>query len=366
MNFFRKIEWANFLFITLSPVVAIGGTVWLYLAQDGVRPATWILAFILSFATGLGITGGYHRLFSHRSYQAHPFVRFVFLLLGGASFEGSAREWACAHRKHHRFVDTDQDPYNIKRGFWYAHVGWVVMKADQSDESRIKDLLKDPLILFQDKYYIPLAALISLVLPTLLAGLWGDFLGGFFVAGWLRIVFNHHLTFLINSWCHYFGKQPFSDSNTARDSGIVSFFTFGEGYHNFHHAFEGDYRNGIRPFDWDPGKWLIASLSWLRLATNLKTVSPKKILEAKLCMDEKRFRQRIEHPHPWIQVVERAKTNTLNLYARLQELRVEYKKTKMIELKREIRRLKLEFREALQQWHQIMQGQVPALANISS
>lgn len=279
----QKIEWSNFLFLTLSPFAALFGTLWI-LFHGGVPLLTWGLALFMMVASGLGVTVGYHRLFSHKTFQASPVVKLFCLLFGGAAFEGAAREWCSAHRKHHQFVDTEKDPYNIKKGFWHAHMFWAMIKSDQSDESNIKDLKRDPLILFQDRHYVILAIGVGFLFPTALALLWGDPWGGFFIAGFLRIVVNHHLTFLINSYCHYFGKQTYSDKHTARDSPFISLFTYGEGYHSFHHTFESDYRNGVRFYHWDPSKWTIRMLEWLGLASHLKRAAPKKILEKRLAM----------------------------------------------------------------------------------
>lgn len=364
----QKIEWPNLLFIVLSPVIAILGTIWT-LQTSGSHWGTWVLTVVMLYATGIGITAGYHRLFSHLSYKAHPVVKFFLILLGGAAFQGSVREWCCAHRKHHRFVDSDGDPYNIKRGFWYAHVGWVVLKANQSDESNIKDLLKDRLVMFQDRFYIPLAALVSLLLPGAIATLWGDFWGGFFIAGAARIVVNHHLTFLINSACHFFGSQPYNDLNTARDCWFISLFTYGEGYHNFHHAFETDYRNGLRAYDFDPGKWLVAVLSWLKLATNLKRASEQKILELKLRMQERALQEKVRPHMPSLEeckeFLSRQRQQILEKYARFSELQAEYirvKKqkihTRMETVKAEMNRVQEEFKESLNQWQMLMSGKL--------
>jgi len=290
-QFVQKIEWSNFLFLTLTPLAAIFGTLWV-LSHDGGHPFTWMLALLMMIASGLSVTVGYHRLFSHKTFQATGIIKLFCLLFGGAAFEGSAQEWCSAHRKHHQFVDTEKDPYNIKKGFWHAHMFWVVLKSDQSDDSNIKDLKRDPLILFQNRYYVSLAILVGFILPAGLTALWGDFWGGVFIAGFLRVVVNHHLTFLINSYCHYFGKQTYSDDHTARDSGFISLFTYGEGYHSFHHTFESDYRNGVRFYQWDPSKWTIQLLALLGLASRLKRAAPEKILEKRLSIEAKRLRQK--------------------------------------------------------------------------
>ncbi len=281
-----KIEWPNFLFITLSPFIALLGTIFV-IWRNGIHPATLILVAVMMGLTGFGITAGYHRLFSHRSYEARKIIKLLYLLFGGAALQGSVREWCCAHRKHHRFVDQEKDPYNVRKGFWHAHMGWIMVKSDQSDESNIQDLKQDPLILFQDRFYMPLAILVSFGLPTAVAALWGDAWGGFFIAGFARVVVNHHFTWLINSSAHYFGTKTYSDKNSSRDNPFIAFFTYGEGYHNFHHSFEADYRNGIRPYDWDPTKWLIKGLSWLKLTYQLRQIPAQVILSSKLKMEQR-------------------------------------------------------------------------------
>ncbi|MDO8494537.1 MAG: fatty acid desaturase, partial [Deltaproteobacteria bacterium] len=289
-NFCKKICWTNLLFILLTPVVAVIGITWLY-SRGGSHWGAWVLLPVMMGLTGLGITAGYHRLFSHRSYQAHWLVRLFYLLFGGACFEGSVREWCQAHRRHHQYTDKEGDPYNAKKGFLYSHILWIFLKSDQSDLSNIQDLLADQLVRWQDRYYVVLAVLFGFGLPTGVAALWGDPWGGLFIAGVLRVVLNHHLTWLINSYCHFVGRQTYSDQVTARDSGFISLFTYGEGFHNFHHAFQADYRNGVRAFHWDPSKWLIFLLSKMGLTKNLRRIPAPAILAARLRMDEKRLRE---------------------------------------------------------------------------
>ncbi len=359
-----KIEWVNFSFIVLSPIVAVGGIIWLIKSHGGIHGATLLLLGVMMLLTGFGITAGYHRLFSHCSYQAAGLVRLFFLLFGGAGFEGSVREWCAAHRKHHRYVDQEKDPYNIRKGFWHAHVLWVILKSDQSDESNIQDLLSDKLVLWQNRYYIPLAAIIGFGLPTAVASLWGDPWGGLFIAGFARVVINHHFTFLINSYCHFFGKQRYSDRDSARDSWLMAFFTYGEGYHNFHHAFQVDYRNGMRAYQWDPTKWLIQILYRLKLAWNLKQVSPERILAAKLQMDEKRLLmhtpRHVMLSKEWEDLLIKTRLNIEQMSARFAKLRLEYiqlkreqmapMQNKITELRHEMQSAKKEFKQALAEW----------------
>ena len=273
----EKINWVNTLFLTLCPLVAIIGTAWL-LMHNGISGKTWALFIAFLFLTGLAITAGYHRLFSHKTYKTNAIMRFIYLFFGAATFEGSVLNWCTDHRRHHRYEDTEKDPYNINRGFWFAHIGWLLRLDDSKrDYSNVNDLQADPLCAFQHRFYATSAILTGFVLPTVIAALWGEALAGFIVAGALRITLNHHFTFFINSLCHTLGKQPYTKDKTARDHWVTALFTYGEGYHNFHHKFPLDYRNGIRHFHYDPAKWLIWALEKCGWATEVKRIPPRRI-----------------------------------------------------------------------------------------
>lgn len=270
-------NWINIIFFITLPMVAIIGTVFLCIYKK-IPWQTWLLGVGLLVITGLAITAGYHRLFTHKTYQAAFPLRLIYLLLGAAAFEGSALEWCSDHRNHHRYTDTDKDPYSIKKGFWHAHIGWLFyLDAKKYNFSNVQDLIEDKAISLQHQYYLVISIFMGFVVPTALASIWGDPIGGLVVAGALRITVNHHTTFSINSICHYVGKITYSNKISARDNWLTSLFTYGEGFHNFHHQFPSDYRNGIRLYHYDPTKWLIKFLSYLRLARNLKQLSQERI-----------------------------------------------------------------------------------------
>jgi len=230
----------------------------------------------------LSITAGYHRLFAHPTYKAAWPVRAFFLFFGAASIQNAAIKWSADHRLHHSDTDRSSDPYNARRGFWWAHLIWNFF-ADPApiDERSVADLRRDPLVLFQDRAYVPMALLGAALLPAALGLLWGDPLGALLCAGFLRVAVQWHLTWSINSVAHTIGRQPYSRSTSARDSWVTALVTFGEGYHNFHHRFPGDYRNGVRWYHFDPTKWLIWTLTRLGLARDLRRMPAAAIARAR-------------------------------------------------------------------------------------
>ena len=278
-----QLDWVNTIFLTTTPIAAIALS-WLFFKNNGLVWSQIALAVVFYFITGMSITGGYHRLFSHRAYKANNFVKLMYLLFGAATFQNSALKWAADHRVHHNHVDGEKDPYNISKGFWYAHIGWIFYQEKVENPKFPKDLTNDKLVLWQHKYYWIISIVMGFGLPTLVGHFLGSALGGFALAGLARIVFVHHCTFFINSLCHIVGTRPYTDTNTARDSAVMAVFSYGEGYHNYHHYFPTDYRNGIRWFHFDPTKWLIKTLSYVGFTNDLKKVPEKLINQAKLEM----------------------------------------------------------------------------------
>lgn len=273
----HKLNPITTVFFIATPILAVVGTV-LYLTFHGI---TWIaiaLFFAMISATLMSISAGYHRLFSHQTHEAAPWLKFCYLAFGAAAFQESCLRWATDHRFHHRYVDTENDPYNIRQGPFWAHIGWILYE-DGKPRPPPKDLLEDKLVAWQEKYWVYLGILFGFGLPTLIGALFGDPWGGFIFGGLLRMVVAHHFTFCVNSLAHMIGAQPYTTDNTARDSWITAIFTFGEGYHNFHHWKPGDYRNGTRLYHWDPPKWFICAMSWCRQTWDLRR-TPTEMIEA--------------------------------------------------------------------------------------
>jgi len=287
---FNRVEWvtSGFLIVTaLLTFTAVPAYLWHY-GWD------WFLFGVFLFyyiATGMSITLGYHRLFSHKAFKAKWPVKLFVLLFGAAAFENSALWWSSGHRYHHKHVDTDDDPYDITKGFFWAHMGWLMFKLKpEAPMENVQDLRKDRMVMWQHNWVHEISFLVSFIIPALIGYGYAHFtgnlsplagaLGGFLIPGVARVVMVQHATFCINSLCHMIGSRPYSTGHTGRDSWIAAIFTMGEGYHNYHHEFQWDYRNGVKPWQLDPSKWFIWGLSKLGLASDLKRVPKERILLA--------------------------------------------------------------------------------------
>jgi stearoyl-CoA desaturase (delta-9 desaturase) len=362
-KFLKHVNWYGALFLLVTPPAAALAT-FFYLKQSGFQWQIWLLAAVFYTLTAGSTTGGYHRLYSHCTYQARPWLKWFWALFGAAAFQNSILVWARDHRMHHRFIDTDQDPYSIKKGFWFAHMGWMLTKESCPTPKAPygRDLERDPVVRLQDKYYVPIAFAMGFGLPALLGYFLGSALGGFAIAGLVRVVAVHHATFFINSWCHYFGRQTYTDKNTARDSVLMALATFGEGYHNFHHIFAEDYRNGIRWYHWDPTKWMIQFFRLTGGAHSLKRTPWSDIIRLQLEMDEKRLKTHLDSKwQAQFQIqLDNLKAQIESAQRRFEELRAEYKSIaasyaqssleRLEELKFQARMARIEFKAALQQW----------------
>lgn len=265
--------------------------------HHGFSTAQWLWALVFLYLNGLSITGGYHRLWAHNAYEAHPALKWFYALWGAGALQNSILIWASDHRRHHRHVDdNEQDPYSAGRGLWFSHMGWMLRNypSGNNDFSNAKDLQRDPIVMFQHRHYVALTTLMNLG-PALVLGLFlGDVVGTVLLVGLLRLVVNHHVTFFINSLAHFWGTRPYTEDNSARDNGLLAFLTYGEGYHNYHHIFQSDYRNGIRWWQWDPTKWLIALCARVGLASNLNRVPNFRIQRAMLDTQFAKARRELE------------------------------------------------------------------------
>ena len=288
-------DWLNIAFLSLTPLIGVFGTIaWtLYVGFEW-----WMLALLVVTYTlvGLSITAGYHRLFSHRSYDASPVVQLFFALFGAMAAQNSILWWSASHRIHHSYVDKDWDPYNIRRGFWWAHMVWVFFRNEERDDSfeNAKDLLRNPIVMWQHKYNKVILIVGGFGLPALVGWFFGDAIAGLLWGGFLRATLVHHSTFFVNSLAHTVGKPTYNFDVSARDNWMVALLTFGEGYHSFHHRFAADFRNAVKWYQWDPSKWLIRVMSKVGLARNLRMTPAPLIEKAKMTASMRKLEEQID------------------------------------------------------------------------
>lgn len=319
-----------------------------------------LVGFLITyFLGGVSITAGYHRLFSHKAYQAHPWLENIVLFCSTLAFQHSALLWSHDHRLHHKHVDTDEDPYSIEKGFWYAHLGWIFTQVRHFRPEIVRDLEKNPRVMFQHNHFVfltlaanlsafgiacifmhPLAALVAVVL--------------------LRTFAIHHSTWFINSLAHTWGAKTYARELSAVDNAILAVLTFGEGYHNYHHAFASDYRNGIRWYHYDVTKWLIWLASRFGLATRLRRVSDLRIQQQLVKKDRElilpvlskeypqlaHLRERLEH------LAENFEERAKALSSQLQSLKTA-SADRREQLLEEIRLLQDRVREDWRLWQQL-------------
>lgn len=286
----------NTIFLVGTLALAAVAVPW-HLAVHGFRWSEWIVSLAMVFAIGTAISAGYHRLFSHKAFVASPPVRFLLLLFGAASFENSALKWSSDHRVHHRHVDDlAQDPYAIGKGFWYAHWTWV-MESKELPIKGVADLEKDPMVMWQHRHHFLIGGLVASI-PFWIGLATGNVIGHVVVGVLLRIVLTHHTTFFINSAAHVFGTRPYTEENSARDNWVLAPLTYGEGYHNFHHMWQWDYRNGALWYQYDSTKWLLNVLNWMGLVKRLRRVPETALRRARLRMEEKRLREKLATAGP--------------------------------------------------------------------
>jgi stearoyl-CoA desaturase (delta-9 desaturase) len=316
------IIWLNVSIFTITGLIALLAVPY-YEYAVGFDLFTIIAATIVLGFCGISITAGYHRLWAHKTYDAHPLLQIAFAIGGAFALQNSALHWCSDHRRHHKHVDdNDKDPYSAKMGFWHSHIGWMLRDYEASHYNaytNARDLQRNKIVMWQHNHYLALAIATNFGIPLLLGWFHGEMLPMLLLVGVLRLVINHHCTFFINSLAHIWGKRPYTDKNTARDNGILAFFTYGEGYHNFHHIFETDYRNGIKWWHYDPTKWLIKAFSYLKLTTNLKVSPESRIEKARADMLLKTSKERLLKLANYQEQVEKLQHEYEHLITRLNE-----------------------------------------------
>ena len=258
-----------------------------------------LLAFAMYLLVGMSICAGYHRFFSHKSYECSRGVQIFYAIFGAMAAQNSILWWSSSHRVHHKHVDEDWDPYSIRRGFWWAHFLWIFYKNPQSATfENAPDLAKNPVVMWQHRWHKVILIIGGFGLPALIGAAFGDPIAGLLWGGFLRIVIVHHTTFFVNSLAHTMGRPSYNEAVSARDNWAVALLTLGEGYHSFHHRFPSDFRNGILWYQWDPAKWFIRALRWSGLATSLRATAPPQVEQARMAAALADVEHRIAEARP--------------------------------------------------------------------
>jgi len=286
VEFKAAIVWRNVAIMGYLHLAAAYG---LYLCFTSAMIKTSILAYFMYMVGGLGITAGAHRLWSHKTYKAKFPLRMLLMVLNSSAFENDIYEWSRDHRVHHKYSETHADPHNATRGFFFSHVGWLLMKKHPDVRSKgqnidCSDILADPVVRFQRKFYLPLVAVFCFIVPTLIPYLiFGETLwNSFFVCGILRYVVLLNSTWLVNSAAHMFGNRPYDQTINPSENRFVAYWAIGEGFHNYHHTFPWDYATsefGIKLNVTTMFIDLMAKIGW---AYDRKVVSPEVIRLRKL------------------------------------------------------------------------------------
>ncbi len=276
--FDRKVPGSLYKVVLL--IWAVGpliGTIWamVLLWQDWINWTDLALFVVLYFLTGMGITAGFHRLLTHSSFETPAPVRATFMILGCMAGQGRPIDWASNHLKHHAFSDKEGDPHSPLEGLFHAHLGWFFTGEPADREKYGKKFEHDKVVQFVDRTTVVWLVL-GLVIPYLIGG-WSGFLWG----GLVRMAFLNHATFAVNSICHAFGSRPFDTKDESRNNWIIAFLTFGEGWHNNHHAFPAMAYHGMSWRQFDPTAVTIKVLVWLKLAKNVKLPRPELVSRRK-------------------------------------------------------------------------------------
>lgn len=258
----RRTEKAVLLTVVILPLVFTAYAV--FLAWNRlVTPKDLVLLGIMYVLTASGIGVGFHRMATHRGFDAPAPVRFLFLALGTMALQGPVIEWCATHVKHHAKSDTEDDPHSPLHGFWHAHLGWMFRDRIVRDGVWAKPFREDKLMVFMDRTWFVWAVL-GFVIPFAIGG-WTGLLWG----GAVRVFLTHHVTWSVNSVCHTFGRRMFVTKDEARNEWVVGLLALGEGWHNNHHAFPRAAYHGMRWWQFDFNALVIRTMAKLRLVRNV-------------------------------------------------------------------------------------------------
>lgn len=298
-----KIVWRNVILMIVLHLGGLYGAVLILAGQ--VMWKTVLFAYFVYVMSGLGITAGAHRLWAHRTYKAKLPLRILLCMFNNMAFQNHIYEWARDHRVHHKHSETDADPHNATRGFFFAHVGWLLCRKHPDVITKgktvdLSDLQADPVLMFQRKYYLPLMLVSCFILPTIIPWYyWGETIhNSYFVATLFRYCFLLNMTWLVNSAAHMFGNRPYDQKINPRENILVSLGAIGEGFHNYHHTFPWDYSTSELGMKLNFTTFFIDSMARVGWAYDLKKVS-KEVVKNRIerTGDGSRYHHHHDHEH---------------------------------------------------------------------
>ncbi|XP_071498328.1 stearoyl-CoA desaturase 5-like [Diadema antillarum] len=290
-----RIVWRNVILMALLHLVSVYA---LLVSIWGCKLYTIAWTVLVYLLSGLGITAGAHRLWAHRSYKARLPLRAFLGICQTMAFQNDIYDWARDHRVHHKFSETDADPHNASRGFFFSHVGWLLVKKhpdvfEYGKKVDCSDLLRDPVVRIQKRFYLPLVILLCFVFPCYVPYMyWGEsFKNAFLVCSLLRFCLILNATWLVNSAAHMWGNHPYDFRIRPAENRFVTTIALGEGWHNYHHVFPSDYRTG--EFGWriNPTSIFIDTMAWLGQVTDRKLMAPEIIHARKERTGEKALKK---------------------------------------------------------------------------
>ena len=283
---------ANLVAVILPFLATIAAVVLFW--NQIVTPADLVILLVMYLITGLAITVGFHRLLTHRSFQTYKPVEYAFAILGSMSVQGPVITWVADHRKHHAHTDRPGDPHSphvghgdgvkgVFAGLWHAHIGWSMSEHGRADEQRYaRDLYEDPGMQFISRHFLWFL-LLSLAIPTLagylVSGTVAGAATGLLWGGLVRIFFVHHITWSINSVCHFLGTRRFDVDDESRNVFWLALPSFGEAWHHNHHAFPRSAKHGLKRWELDPSAWVITAMEKVGLAKKVVRITPERQTE---------------------------------------------------------------------------------------
>jgi stearoyl-CoA desaturase (delta-9 desaturase) len=284
-EFKLQIVWRNVFIMAALHLSALYG---FYLFCTDSKWQTNVFAIFLYVISGLGITAGAHRLWSHRSYRAKWPLRVILCIFNTIAFQNSIYEWSRDHRVHHKYSETDADPHNANRGFFFAHCGWLLCRKhpdviQKGKHLGFEDLLQDPIVRFQKKFYLLLVFIFCFLFPTIIPSLiWNEsYWNAYFTCAIFRYCWTLNMTWLVNSAAHFYGRKPYDKHINPAENRATIIGAIGEGFHNYHHTFPWDYATSEFGPKYNLTTCFIdlcASIGW---AYDRKTVSPNVIRQRK-------------------------------------------------------------------------------------